>query len=303
MPRALPDSLHGWWCNPRNEYAFMGFSYAVTACQSQQQLRRDFQNIRDRFQGRYVRLYGACDRHGFYNDVVEAAWYAGIGVHALIWFGYDGGHEWMSRRNELLGILHSNSKAKFVTRVVQFGSEPLFDKVIDPYELAGEVKGARENLASLGIPVTVSDLAFSYQRAWYSGAKQVLDNIDVVDAHMLPFFSPQASLARKAWPLIMDDLDWFMRNANGKKIYLSENGWPSTRSEGIQPNSHGAVANVQNERDYFALLDEHCSEFKSMAGGGVGWFAHIYSDGQQIGYGIYNQEGELKFPFRPRVWC
>lgn len=81
-----------------------------------------------------------------------------------IQFGFDGGNEWEWRRNELFSILHSNPKAKFVTRAVQFGSEPLFDQVIDPYGLAGEVDNAKANLASLGIPVTVSDFAYSYQR-------------------------------------------------------------------------------------------------------------------------------------------
>lgn len=303
MPNSLPNSLHGWWCDQSSEYAFMGFSYEVTACQSQEQLRSNFQDIRNRFQGRYVRLYGACDRGGFYDDVVEAAWDAGVGVHALIWFGYDGGDAWRWRRDELFGVLHSNPKAKFVTRVVQFGSEPLFDEVIDPYELAREVSDAKAHLAPLGIRVTVSDLAFSYQRAWSRGAKEVLGNVDVVNAHMLPFFSRQASLARNSWPLVMNDLGWFLKNAGGKKIYLSENGWPSVTSSGVRPNSHYAVANVQNEHDYFTLLDKHCSEFKLMAGGGVGWFAHIYSDDQELGYGIYDQNGELKFPFKPRTSC
>ena len=79
-------------------------------------------------------------------------------------FGFDGGDEWKRRRDELFGILHSNPKAKFVTRAVQFGSEPLFDEAINPYELAAQVNGAKANLASLGIPVTVSDFAYSYQR-------------------------------------------------------------------------------------------------------------------------------------------
>ncbi|KAF8622003.1 hypothetical protein AX15_007357 [Amanita polypyramis BW_CC] len=302
MPRSLPNSLAGWWCDKRSEYAFMGFSYEVSACQSLQQLKSAFKDIRNRFRGRYVRLYGACDRNGFYNDVVEAAWEAGIGVHSLIWFGFDGGNEWERRKNELFSILHSNPKAKFVTRAVQFGSEPLFDEVIDPNELARQVNDAKANLAPLGIPVTVSDLAYSYQHSWYSGAKQVLDNIDLVDAHMLPFFSSQASVARNSWPLVMNDLNWFLRNAGGKKIYLSENGWPSVTSSGVQPNSPNAVANVQNEHDYFTLLDEHCSDFKHMEGG-VGWFAHIYSDDQEPGYGIYNQGGELKFQFSPKTSC
>ena len=28
--------------------------------------------------------------------------------------------------------------------------------------------------------------------------------------------------ARYSWTLVLNDLDWFMNNANGKKIYLSE---------------------------------------------------------------------------------
>ena len=70
----------------------------------------------------------------------------------------------MRRRDDLFNALHANPKAKFVTRAVQFGSEPLFDKAIDPYWLADEVKRARNNLASLNIPVTISDLAYSYQQ-------------------------------------------------------------------------------------------------------------------------------------------
>lgn len=33
-PDRLPDSLDDWWCDPSDEYAFVGFSYEVTACKS-----------------------------------------------------------------------------------------------------------------------------------------------------------------------------------------------------------------------------------------------------------------------------
>lgn len=102
MPSLVPDSTDGWWCEPASEYAFVGFSYEVTACtcavfnrtvhsltpstgQSSQQLKKDFADIRTTFHSRYVRLYGACDRDGFYDDVVDAAWDNTLGVHALIW--------------------------------------------------------------------------------------------------------------------------------------------------------------------------------------------------------------------------
>lgn len=54
---------------------------------------------------------------------------------------------------------------------------------------------------------------------------------------------------------------------------------------------------------YYQLLDDHCPDLKAKPKGGVGWFAHIYSDSQEPGYGIYNENGQLKFPFKPRTAC
>jgi hypothetical protein len=34
MPSGVPDSLDGWWCDMADEYAFVGFSYEITACNS-----------------------------------------------------------------------------------------------------------------------------------------------------------------------------------------------------------------------------------------------------------------------------
>lgn len=172
------------------------------------QLEKDFADIRNTFNSRYVRLYGACDREGFYDDIITAAWDNSLGVHALVWvslhatcvpisslfesqFGFDGGDLWISRRDSLFRTLHSNPKAKFITRVVQFGSEPLFDHVLTPGELTAQVLSAKENLSSLGIPVTVSELAYGYQEN--GGAQNVLDAIDSINIHMLPFFSTDAS--------------------------------------------------------------------------------------------------------------
>ena len=105
MPSTLPNSTDGWWCDPATEYAFVGFSYEITACesvalnlsltstytqspcagQSLSQLQQDFANMRKTFNSRYVRIYGACDNDGFYDDIITAAWDNSLGVHALIW--------------------------------------------------------------------------------------------------------------------------------------------------------------------------------------------------------------------------
>ncbi|KAF5367137.1 hypothetical protein D9758_003870 [Tetrapyrgos nigripes] len=300
MPSAVPSSTNNWWCDQSTEYAFLGFSYEVTACQSRGQLIADFANIRKQFNGRYVRMYGACDRDGFYDDIVEAAWEAGIGVHALIWFGFDGGNIWQARCDSLVNSLWSNPKAKFVTRVVQFGSEPMFDSVLSVGNLAAHIWDLKGKIAALGIPITVSEMAYGYTKN--NGALPVMSAIDIIDAHMLPFFAQDASTATQAWPIVTRDVEWFIQNGQGKKLILSQNGWPSVSYPGVEANSAAAVADVQNENDYFNLLDFECSYFKTLPGG-VGWFAHIYSDSQEPGYGILGTNGQPKFNFNPRTSC
>ena len=83
MPSSVPSSLDGWWSDYESEIGFLGFSYSVAGCtflfdanprssawntdpmryigQSSNTLNREFQDIRNRFGGRYVRLDGACD--------------------------------------------------------------------------------------------------------------------------------------------------------------------------------------------------------------------------------------------------
>ncbi|KAH8108086.1 glycoside hydrolase superfamily [Cristinia sonorae] len=301
MPSSVPKTLTDWWCDASTEYAFLGFSYEVTACQSRDQLHREFADIRQNFNSRYVRLYGFCDRKGFYDDIVDAAWANTLGVHALIWFGFDGDDLWKGRRDVLLGALHSNPRAKFVTRVLQFGSEPLYDNVLPHDQLTQQVIKAKANLSDLHIPVTVSELAYGFQER--GGAQDLLDAIDSINIHMLPFFAQDASTSAQAWPLVQRDLQWFIDHGNGKKMYFDENGWPSVTSSSVQPNSPNAVADVPNEQGYFNLLDQHCTDLKNVVAGGVGWFAHIYSDNQEPGYGIYDSKGRLKITLAPRTSC
>lgn len=165
-----------------------------------------------------------------------------------------------------------------MTRVVQFGSEPLYDYVLPPDELAAQVRAAKEVLNPLGVAVTVSEMAYGYQA--HGGASSVLDAVDIIDAHMLPFFAQDAGTASASWPLVLRDLDWFFANGGGKKMYLSENGWPSQTSEGVQPNSPDAVADVENEEAYYTLLDARCPYFKAVS---IGWFAHIYGEYMEPG--------------------
>ena len=33
MPSEVPDNMDRWWCNPADEYAFLGFSYEISPCE------------------------------------------------------------------------------------------------------------------------------------------------------------------------------------------------------------------------------------------------------------------------------
>lgn len=79
---------------------------------------------------------------------------------------------------------------------------------------------AKSQLADLQIPVTVSELAAGYMMR--GGAQDVLDAVDLISAHMLPFFAQDATTGDEAWPNVQNDMDWFMQHGRGKKIYFDE---------------------------------------------------------------------------------
>ena len=88
-------------------------------------------------------------------------------VYPAIQFGFDGKNEYIARRDALFTIIKSNPKAMFVTRALQFGSEPLFDGMLSPAKLVSEVQKTKTELASFHIPVTVSDFAYSFKTVCY----------------------------------------------------------------------------------------------------------------------------------------
>lgn len=98
-------------------------------------------------------------------------------------FGFDGSDIWIQRRDVLLAVLHTNPRAKFVTRVLQFGSEPLFDDVLPYKVLAQQVLDAKANLSDIGIPVTVSELAWGYQEN--GGAPELLAALDSIVSYTM----------------------------------------------------------------------------------------------------------------------
>lgn len=88
---------------------------------------------------------------------------------------------------------------------------------------------AKANLSSLNIPVTVSELAYGYQER--GGAQDVLDAIDSINIHMLPFFDQTASTG--TFSVLYEDISnglhlsllqqtsrgpWYNKTFNGSSI-------------------------------------------------------------------------------------
>lgn len=83
-----------------------------------------------------------------------------------------------------------------------------------------------------------------------------------------------------------------LRLRAGKRSSESR-GWPSNTD--VWPaNSPNAVATLEQEQDYYNLLDAQCAWFKAQ---GVGWFAHIFDDSTLPGWGLLTGDGQDKLTF------
>lgn len=297
-----PDSpsgtpLEDWWCPRTSEYAFMGFSYDVTGCPSKSAMTSDFKRMRNEYGARYVREYGACDRNNFQSDVVDAAYAAGVGVYALVWFGFDGGDKYKSRLDDILDAVKSNPLAPYVIRNIAMGSEAMFDHAISTGSLVGYINSIRNQVAKKGIEVSTSDMAYQYLQN-----KQVLNTVDNVQLNALPFFAPSATTGSNAKSNVLSNInDIADATNNKKKICMTQTGWPSNDSV-WKANSKSAVSNTGSEKAYFDLLDDLCTTFKQGPQGGTCWFAHMWEDNALPGWGVL-KGGKPKFDFNARTHC
>ncbi|KZW03381.1 hypothetical protein EXIGLDRAFT_725821 [Exidia glandulosa HHB12029] len=303
--KAPSVALSSWWCPRTSEYAFMGFSYDVNGCPTYDDMVRHFTNQRLAFGARYVRLYAHCDPvPGHTDDIVNAAYVSGIGVFALIWFGFDGDDSYKGRLAAWLDTINNNPLAPYVVRNIAIGSEPLYDRATTPAALSALIDSTKANVSSKGIQVSTSEMVYGY--SVQSGGPAVLTHVDHVQCNELPFFSQTATLGSAAWPDIQTDLTWLLNQTSSspKKLFLTQTGWPST-TEVWKPNSAKADPSIGSEQSYYELLESKCEYFKSLPMGGLGWFAHIYADNTLPGWGIVNgtTNSTVKFSFGARTAC
>ena len=82
-----------------------------------------------------------------------------------------------------------------MTRLVQFGSEPLFDSVLDPPVLGAQVAAAMKNLSKLQIQVDISELAYGWQEVGQSCL------IVTYDDYSLKGFRVNQKVHSKSWAI------------------------------------------------------------------------------------------------------
>lgn len=274
-----------WWCSPKDEYAWLGFSYDVSDCPSREEMTSTFGWMRRTKRARYVRLYGGCDAEDFDDDVIEAAADSGVGIYALIWFGFDGDDKWKGRKERLLQTINDNPKAPYVIRAVTCGSEPLFDHVLPVEDLVAQIMDLKKQLNPLGILVTLSEMAAGYQAN--NNTPGIFQAVDLVSLHSFGFFDQNATTAVRAKDTVHRDVQYGLQQGRGKKVVITQTGWPSN-TDVWKANSPKAVSNLGQEDSYFKMLDQQCLYFKNHL---ISWFSHIYNETSLPGWGIVYGNG------------
>ncbi|KAA1114415.1 hypothetical protein PGT21_008056 [Puccinia graminis f. sp. tritici] len=297
LPTSLDQSPKHWWCSQKEEYSWLGFSYHVGGCPSRAVMANTFGWMRLSKKARYVRLYGGCDHDGFDDDVIEAAAEAGVGIYALIWFGFDNDDKWKGRKARLLHAIKENPKAPYVIRTVTCGSEPLYDKVLPVLKLVAQIEDLKNQLEPFGIPVTLSEMPAGYKAN--NDTPEIFKAVDFVCLHSFAFFEGNATTADHAQVAIRNDVEYGLKHGRGKKVVITQTGWPSN-TKSWKANSPDAIADIAQEKRYFEVLDEHCDFFKAKR---ISWFAHIYNETTLAGWGIYYGNGTAKFHLNPRTSC
>ncbi|EGG12669.1 uncharacterized protein MELLADRAFT_32383 [Melampsora larici-populina 98AG31] len=285
----------GWWCQARDEYGWLGFSYDVGHCPSEMEMSLTFNWMKRKKNARYVRIYSNCDQDSFNKHLINAAATAQIGVYALIWFGFQGDSVWRTRKENLLKAIRENILAPYTIRAVTLGSEPLYDGVLDVKELSDELKKLASELEPYWIPVTISEMTYGFQIN--DNAPSIFEAMDLVSLNVLPVFDSHATTSNLAWNSVEFCINYGKLHGKGKPVVITQTGWPSNKD---QAGNSKATTDIRQEKNYFDLLSDHCEYFKEQ---GVGWFAHIFAENSLSGWGVVLENSSEKFPFNPLTNC
>jgi len=287
--------------DPISVYAFSGFVYNIDGCTSENTVKNQWQDMVTTYKARLVITFGACDNANYFSDLINIASSVGLKIIPLVWFGYDGGNQWKTRASVIQKAVIANPGPVYG---VAYGDEPLYDWAAgDPQTLANAINSMKSAFKSAGIniPVSISEMAYGYQQAMSSGAQSVIDAVDMAMVNTFPYFAQDAhdGGSNYSWNDFTNDINWFKQHFGSKLILVTQTGWPSDPSV-WPPNSPNAIVSVQSEANYFNLLNNQCSYFKT---NNIGWMARMYDDNGLPGWGVKYSNGQPKFAFSPKLTC
>lgn len=227
-----------------------------------------------------IRTYGI--DHGL-DAVPEIARRLGLRVILGAWVGRDP----LANARQLdraIALTHSH---RDVIDLLIVGNEVLLRRELEPAALANLLAQARRAAA---VPVSYADVwAF-----WERHADALVPHVDVVSAHILPYWEDEPVDRADAVDYIYRKAAELRQTFAGKPVFIAETGWPAAgRQRG--PAVPGHVEQARFVRDLLAREAKEPLHFNFIEGFDQPWKRRL--EGTMGGaWGLFDARGELRVP-------
>lgn len=222
-----------------------------------------------------IRTFSSLGEH---SRIVEIA--KDMGFKTLVGAWLSGDFE--SNDKEIEGLIQLANKG--LVDVAAVGNEVIYRKELSEEQLISYIKNVKENIKN--IPVGYVDAYYEFR-----DRPNITNACDVILANCYPFW--EGCAAEYSLLYMKDMFNEALKASNGKKVIITETGWPSQGSDlwGAHPSYRNYLKYFINaqlwskEKDiemfYFSSFDE---SWKVDAEGDVGAY-----------WGLWNKEEILKF--------
>jgi len=222
-----------------------------------------------------IRTFSSLGEH---SRIVEIAKDMGFKTLVGAWLSDD----FESNDKEIEGLIQLANKG--LVDVAAVGNEVIYRKELSEEQLISYIKNVKENIKN--IPVGYVDAYYEFR-----DRPNITNACDVILANCYPFW--EGCAAEYSLLYMKDMFNEALKASNGKKVIITETGWPSQGSDlwGAHPSYRNYLKYFINaqlwskEKDiemfYFSSFDE---SWKVDAEGDVGAY-----------WGLWNKEEILKF--------